>query len=179
MKIIATVIILLLIACQIKAERKDNTNYRNSVGNDILTKDKDTLYVLEKTNDENYLIITAPENSGLELPDSSGKVDLIKSGDFNADKKIDKMVNLGACGTGGCMTGVFLNHHDNYYTLAFKDYLKNPEFETDKKGLWNIISSEEIEPYNPSKRQISVFKLDKKKKYYVLDKTFVHQDKMK
>lgn len=48
MKIIATVIILLLIACQIKAERKDNTNYINSVGNDILTKDKDTLYVLEK-----------------------------------------------------------------------------------------------------------------------------------
>lgn len=178
MKNITTIIILLLIACQIRAERIDNTNYINSVGNDILTKNKDTLYVLENTNDENLLLITVPVNSKLELPDSSGKVELVKSGDFNADKKNDKMVNLGACGTGGCMTGVFLNHHDNHYTLAFGDYLKNPEFEIDRKGLWTIISSEETEPYNPSKRQISVFKLDKKKKYYVLDKTFVHEEKM-
>lgn len=159
MKIPVVLIILTLFSCQNKLETKINPKKTTSVKQGALTKNQDSLFVLAKTDNENFVRITAPENSNFEFPDSSDEIELIKTGDFNADNKQDKMVNLGACGTGGCMIGVFLNQHDNYYTLAFMDYLKNPEYEIDKNGLWIIKSSEEIEPYNPSKLQISIFKI--------------------
>ena len=78
-----------------------------------------------------------------------------------------------AYGTGGCMYGLFLNQFENYYRLAFMDYLKNVEFKKGKNDLWTIESSEEIEPYNPSKLQITIFKFDKKKYQYIIDSTYI------
>ncbi len=57
------------------------------------------------------------------------------------------------------------------------NYLKNPEFKVEGNGLWTMESSEEIEPYNPSKLQISIFKFDQNKYQYRLDTTFVYDDK--
>ena len=75
------------------------------------------------------------------------------------------------------MYGLFLNQYDNFYKLVFMDYLKNAEFEVEKNGLWTIESSEELEPYNPSKIQITTFKFDKSNYEYVRDTSFVHYDK--
>ena len=56
------------------------------------------------------------------------------------------------------------------------DYLKNPEFITEKDGLWTIQSSEELEPYNPSKIQVTTFKFNTKTEQYELDKTYVSEE---
>lgn len=61
------------------------------------------------------------------------------------------MVYLGACGTGGCVYGLFLNQNNHFYQLAFMDYLKNVDFKIEHDGLWSIESSKELKPYNPSK----------------------------
>lgn len=137
----------------------------------------DSLFVLDLKLKENIVRIIKPKKSDFKFPDSLAKIKPIKFGDFNADNKEDILVNLGACGTGGCMCGLFLKQYDNYYKLAFMGYLKNPEFKVEKNGLWTIESSEEIEPYNPSKLQMSIFKLDKSKYQYKLDTTFVYYDK--
>jgi hypothetical protein len=76
---------------------------------------------------------------------------------------------MGACGSGGCMYGLFLNQYDNYYKLAYYDYLKNVAFIVEKNGLWTIQSSEELEPNNPSKMQISNFKFDSSTSQYEPD----------
>lgn len=138
---------------------------------------QDGLFVLIKKNGENFVRIIPPKNSKFELPDSSAKTEAFKYGDFNADGKKDILVYLGACGTGGCMYGLFLNQYKNYYKLAYLDYLKNVEFKIEKNGLWTIKSSEEIEPYNPSKIQMNTYKFDKRTYRYKLDTTYVYVDK--
>lgn len=55
------------------------------------------------------------------------------------------------------------------------DYLKNPEFITEKDSLCTIQSSEELEPYNPSKIQVTTFKFNNKTEQYELDKTYVSE----
>jgi hypothetical protein len=56
------------------------------------------------------------------------------------------------------------------------DYLKNATCKIENNGLWTIESSEEIEPYNPSKLKISVFKFDKNIHQYKLDTSYVYID---
>jgi hypothetical protein len=118
----------------------------------------------------------APNHANFELPDSSEKIEPYKIGDFNSDNKEDILVYLGACGTGGCMYALFLNQFDQFYSLAFMDYLKNATCKIENNGLWTIESSEEIEPYNPSKLKISVFKFDKNIHQYKLDTSYVYID---
>lgn len=137
----------------------------------------DGLFKVDLVVEENFVRIIPPKNSNFYLPDSSVRIYPHCFGDFNADKKQDVLVYLGACGTGGCMYGLFLNQFDNYYKLAFNDYLKNPEFKTEKNGFWTIESSEEITPYNPSKRQVSIFKFDKNRNEYKLKKSFIFKSK--
>lgn len=177
MKSIVGLTLLLLISCQGRQENAAVADKLNSVrSSEVVKIQQDSLFTLDINVDENFVKINAPKELDFELPDSSAKTEPFKTGDFNADNKKDVMVYLGACGTGGCMYGLFLNQYDNYYKLAFMDYLKGAEFKTDKNGLWIIKSFEEIEPYNPSKLQVSNFKFDKGKYYYHLDTTFVHHD---
>lgn len=136
----------------------------------------DRLFKIDIKRNENSVKITPPKNSDFVLPDGSAKIKVYKFGDFNADKKEDILVSLGACGTGGCIYGLFLNQGGNYYKLAFMDYLKNATFKIEKNGLWTIISSEEIEPYNPSKLQITVFKFDKNTYHYKKSSTYISAD---
>ena len=161
MKNIVGLILLFLISCQNKQETKSIVDNLNSELLDKSINNQDSLFILKVKISENFVRIIPPKNSDFELPDSSAKTEPFKFGDFNADGKGDILVYLGACGTGGCMYGLFLNQYDNYYKLAYFDYLKIKEFKIEKNGLWTIESSEELEPYNPSKIQITTFKFDK------------------
>lgn len=135
-----------------------------------------TLYKLDIIDSENFVRITIPEGADFSFPDEAAKKEPYEHEDFNSDGKADVLVYLGACGTGGCMYGLFLNQHDNYYSLAFMDYLKGAEFEKDTDGFLIVKSFEEIEPYNPSKLNVSVYKFDKNDNEYKLDSTYVQED---
>lgn len=167
-----------LLSCQTQqATRKAATNdVKSDIPQQVKSETHDGLFKLDINLHENVVLLTPPENSDFELPDSFAKTEPYKSGDFNADGKKDMLVYLGACGTGGCMYGLFLNQYGDYYKLAFIDYLKNAEFKIDKDGLWTIESSEAIEPYNPSKLQITIFKFDKDKHQYQQDTTYLYID---
>lgn len=169
-------ILLVLISCQAKQEKGITKKSSSSQTNELINNN-DSLFILNEKSSENFVRIIPPKDSDFEFPDSSAKTESYKNGDFNADGKEDILVNLGACGTGGCMYGLFLNQHDNFYKLVFMGYLKNAEFKVEENGLWTIQSSEELEPYHPSKIQITTFKFDKRKYEYKLDTTFVHYDK--
>ncbi len=135
------------------------------------------MFILNEESSENFVRIIPPKNSDFEFPDSSAKAEPYKNGDFNADGKEDILVCVGTCGTGACLCSLFLNQYDNFYKLVFIDYLKNVEFNVDKNGIWTIESSEEFEPYNPFKIQITTFKFDKSKYQYKIDTIFVYCDK--
>lgn len=75
------------------------------------------------------------------------------------------------------MYGLFLNQYDNKYTLAFFNYLKNIEFKIEKNGMWNIESSDVLEPYDPSKIQFTMYTYDKNANRYLLDTTYVYSEK--
>lgn len=177
MKIITGLTLLFLISGVFKQDAKVIKGNLNSSQHYKLVKIQNSLFTLDLKKNKNLVEINAPKELNFSLPDSSAKIDIYKFGDFNADGKKDVMVYLGACGTGGCMYGLFLNQYKNNYKLAFMDYLKNAEFKIDKNGLWIIKSFEEIEAYNPSKLQVSVFKFEKNKYHYQLDTTFVYQEK--
>lgn len=170
-------ILVLLISCQIKQEKKDNKNEVRFEQIEKSKNNKDSLFVLNEKISKNFVRIIPPKNSDFDFPDSLAKTEPYKKGDFNADGKEDILVYLGACGTGGCMYGLFLNQNNKFYKLVFMDYLKNPEFIVEENGLWTIKSSEELEPYNSSKIQITTFEFDNSKYEYKLDTTFVHYDK--
>lgn len=134
------------------------------------------MFILNEIISENFVQIIPPKNSDFEFPDSSAKTEPYKWGDFNSDGKEDILVYLGACGTRGYIYGLFLNQYGKYYKLVFMDYLKNVEFKVDEDRLWTIISSEEFEPYNPSKIQKTIFKFNKSEYQYKMDTTFVYYD---
>ncbi|AIZ43043.1 hypothetical protein [Cellulophaga baltica] len=133
----------------------------------------DSLFRLDIIDNENFVRITIPEGIDFELPDSFAKTEPEKYADFNGDNKPDLMVYLGACGTGGCMYGIFLNQYDNYYKLVFMDYLKGTTFEKDENGFLSFQSYEEVTPMNPSKLYVTTFKFDPKAYAYKMDRTFI------
>ncbi|MGE9312752.1 hypothetical protein ACLOAU_13970 [Niabella sp. CJ426] len=175
MKCIRVAVLVLLISCINNRENK-KTERDTKLTQKEKRNNKANLFRLDLKLHEDFVSIKAPEKSNFELPDSSAKTAPFKLGDFNADNKEDILVYLGACGTGGCMYGLFLKQYGNYYQLAFFDYLKNAEFKIEKNGLWTIQSSVETEPYNPSKLQVSLFKWDKKNSHYELDSTYLYID---
>jgi hypothetical protein len=128
--------------------------------------------MLEFESTENIVTIIPSIHSDFELPDNTAKIEAFKKGDFNADAKEDVLVYLGPCGTGGFMYALFLHQYDNYYKLAYFDYLKNVEFKIEDNGLWTMESSEELEPYNHAKVQKSIFKFDNSSYKYQLDTSF-------
>lgn len=177
MKSTLGLIFLLLFSCHTKPENKivseNSITDNKSVSEDNPTK----LFLLHIKTEENLVRIEPPKGSDFSLPDSSVKNQLFKWEDFNADNKEDIMVYMGACGTGGCVYAVFLNEYDDYYSLAFMDYLKGVEFKKEKNGLTSIKSYEEMEAYNPSKLYVRTYTLDNVNRQYELDTTFVYIDK--
>lgn len=133
----------------------------------------ENLFVLDHIPSENFVRITVPAGADFIFPDSAAKKEPYKIADFNADGKKDIMVYLGACGTGGCMYGLFLNQYGNYYTLGFLEYLKGAEFETGENGYITIKSFEEVEAYNPDKLHVSVYKFNVTTSSYELDKGYI------
>lgn len=177
MKTIPLLALLLLIFTKVLQ------NDEKSTGNLFLQEDvkakeePDSLFTLDLEEEENSVRIQSPKGSDFTLPEGGDTAVISKKGDFNADGKPDIMVYLGACGTGGCMYALFLKQYARKYHLAFNDYLKNPVFKVEKEGLWTIKSYEEIEPYHPSKLNVSVYTYNRKKKTFELHSSFVQQNK--
>lgn len=132
------------------------------------SQSKESLFKINLIKGKTTVSITPPKNSDFTFPEDASKADLIEEMDFNADGKKDVLINFGACGTGGCMLGLFLNKNSKFYSLAFFDYLKNPEFIKSKSGRVIIKSSQEVEAYNPSKLEVSTYKYDSKTSIYKL-----------
>ena len=130
-------------------------------------------FIINMQPNSNMVEVIPPKNLDFELPDSSAIIERVKLGDFNADRKEDVLVFLGACGTAGCMYALFLRQNKQFFKLVFLDYLKNPEFKIEKDGLWTIESYEELEPYNPSRIQKTMFKFDQDSYHYQVDSSFV------
>lgn len=169
----------LIYACQAAPDTKLINNKSSEEKKEQVTERDDSLFRLDKerfNNDNNYVVITAPKGSDFSLPDSAALLRIVKSGDFNADHKKDLLISMGACGTGGCMHGLFLNQYGNYYKLVYMDYLKNPTFKPGKKGYWEIRSYEEVKPYQPEESYVSVFTFNPKEYRYQHDSTFIYRD---
>ncbi|MEN9303714.1 MAG: BlaB/IND/MUS family subclass metallo-beta-lactamase [Bacteroidota bacterium] len=109
----------------------------------------DSLFKLKLKRNENFVSIIAPQKSVFVNPDSISKSEPYKSADFNKDGKVDELIYLGACNEKGCVYALFLNQYDDYYHLAFMDYLKYPNFETNNNGYIDLISKNEA--WNPKK----------------------------
>ncbi len=177
MKSIFGLTFLILISCQFKQEKKAVVNNVSIEQNVLSEINGDSLFELDFIHEENFVRIKAPKQLNFSLPDSSAKIEPYKFEDLNTDGKDDVVIYLGACGTGGCMYGVFLNQYKNFYKLTFMDYLKGIEFEKEKNGFLSIKSYEEVEPYNPSKLYVTKFKFDEKKYQYKIDTTYMYIDK--
>lgn len=170
MKNVIGFILIVLVSCQTKQKQTKESSFSQT---EKSINNTDSLFILNEKISENFVRIIPPKNSDFELPDSPANTKPYKIGDFNADGKEDILVYLGACGTGGCMYGLFLNQYDKFYKLVFADYLNNIEFKVEENGMWAIESSEEFEPYNPSRIRITTFKFDKSKYEYKIDTTFL------
>ena len=168
MKNVLGIVLLLLISCQVE---KESNLIRVQL--DGSTCNEDSLFRLEVNHSENFVRIIPPQHSNFEHPDGFSNAEPHEEVDFNADGKEDILVYLGACGTGGCVYGLFLKQCENYYELAFFDYLKNAQFTREKDGFLTITSSEELEAYNPSKLEVREYKYDKYSHQYTLDTTYV------
>lgn len=171
MKVAIISVFLILFYSQM---RQNNSVFQNSSFVEQNTQDQqlDSLFKLN-INDEENVRITLPKKIDFELPDSTININVAEIADFNADNKKDVMLYLGACGTGGCMYGIFLKQYDDYYKMAFFEYLKGAEFNKEKNGTLSITSMEVIRPYDPSEVYVTKFKFDSKKYEYVLDTTYI------
>lgn len=158
--------------------KKETTSIGLYSNVNILTKqfvNSDSLFKVNLSNKESLVEIIPLQNSSFSLPDSTVTLVVFEKLDFNADGKKDLLINLGACGTGGCMFGLFLKHTRNKYTLAYLNYLKNIEFIIEKNGCRKIKSSETIEPYSPSKSNVTIYKLDLRTNQYIADTSYIYQ----
>ena len=176
MKYVFGLTLFILFSCQIQEKNieVDNLSSKQTLQPEISL---DELYELNIDLKENFVGIKKLNGSDYPLPDNSVKTEPYKFGDFNADNKEDVLVYLGACGTGGCMYGLFVKEHKNYYRLAYMDYLKSPEFITESNGYLSINSYEEAEAYDPSKLHVSKFTFDVNSYQYELDTTYIFIDK--
>jgi len=177
MKNVCVLLFLIVTSCQLHQKEKYTSKEIITQSNIKSKNELDDLFKLNIIHEENFVRITNPKNTDFTLPDSAAKTEPHKIEDFNADNKNDVMVYLGACGTGGCMYGVFLNQYENYYKLVFMDYLKNTQFEKEKNGHISINSYEEFEPYNPSKLSVTKFKFNETKYQYTKDTTYIMVNK--
>lgn len=164
-------IFIFIFSCNPSKKENHNKVEGKSVIENII---QDSLFKLHIVESENFVRIDPQGSTDFSLPDSSAKTEPYKIDDFNADGKSDVMIYMGACGAGGvCMYSLFLKQDDAYYRLAFMEYLKGAKVEKDKEGFLVIKSFEEVEAYDPSKLQVSVYTFNQDKYLYELDSTFV------
>ena len=117
-----------------------------------------------------------PKTSDFTVPDADINPTPEDYVDFNGDGKQDAFINFGACGTGGCMYGVFIFEYENLYSLAYYDYLNDVEFEEEDNGFMSIISYEDFDPYNPFQYKVTIYKLDEKSYQYEIGSTFIYNE---
>lgn len=185
MKRLLGIILLVVFSCQSNNETRTEHTHLKSNLNQKQTICQDSLFLVRLNLDDHFVQIFPPKISKnvvpAEYPNQDQewvRIDEFEADrDFNGDQKTDVIVCFGGCGSGGCMYGVFIKQFGSYYRLAFFDYLKNKEYEIEKNGCLKIVSSEELNPYDPSQLQISSFWYDKRKHAYQLDTSYVFTDK--
>jgi hypothetical protein len=178
------ILLLFLFSCQSNNETKTVHKSITSKHDSKKPISQDSLFKLQLNFDENFVQIFPPKISKNVVPAEYPNQDqewiriyeFEANRDFNGDQKNDVIVCFGGCGSGGCLYGVFIKQYGSYYRLAFFDYLKNKEYEIEKNGCLKIVSSEELNPYDPSQLQISSFQYDKRKHAYQLDTSYVFSD---
>lgn len=134
-------------------------------------------FKIEHIDDGKAIEIFPLNHTEFELPDSSWEISVFQIMDFNADQKSDLMLNMGACGTGGCIYNIFLQAEENTYCLALSSYLKNTEFIEVEDASINILSSETVRPYDPSEIQYYLYRFIPSEQEYNLDTTYRILDK--
>ncbi|MFO7868141.1 MAG: hypothetical protein R6U95_02450 [Bacteroidales bacterium] len=134
--------------------------------------DDSVLFVLDLNVEDKSVKITPLTESDFWFLDST-VTRIVEIKDFNADNKEDALIYLGACGSGGCMYGVFFKQHKNFYKLVFMDYLKTPVFNKEDNGYISLTSYEEVEPYNPSEIYVTKYVFDEKIFQYTKDTTYI------
>ena len=177
------ILLLFLFSCQSNNETKTDHKSITSKHDSKKAISQDSLFKLQ-LNLDYFVQIFPPKISKnvvpAEYPNQDQewiRIDEFEADrDFNGDQKNDVIVCFGGCGSGGCLYGVFIKEYGSYYRLAFFDYLKNKEYEIEKNGCLKIVSSEELNAYDPSQLQISNFKYDKRKHAYQLDTSYVFSD---
>lgn len=182
MKRLLGILLLFMFSCQSNNETKTDHTHLKSKDEQKKPIYQDSLFQLQLNFDHDFVQIFPPKISKNVVPSEYPNQEWVHSSefeadrDFNGDQKTDVIVCFGGCGSGGCMYGVFIKQFGSYYRLAFFDYLKNKEYEIEKNGCLKIVSSEELNPYDPSQLQISSFRYDKRQHAYQLDTSYVFTD---
>ena len=177
-----SILLLILFSCRSNNETKTDHTHLKSKDEHKKPIYQDSLFLLELNLTNGFVQIFPPKISKNVVPSEYPNQEWFRSTefeadrDFNGDQKTDVIVSFGGCGSGGCQYGVFIKQFGSYYRLAFFDYLKNKEYEIEKNGCIKIVSSEELNPYDPSQLQISSFSYEKRKHAYQLDTSYVFID---
>lgn len=173
------ILLSILWACQPATnEEQIPTNHLAKVSDSLRDDIENTspFFQLEFKTDTSFVVIHPPASSDFSLSDDNTAFNVVKQADFNADSLSDVLINMGECGTGGCIHALFLKQDKNNYSLAFHEYLKGPQFEMDEKGYLKLFSYEEIEAYDPTNLNVTVFKYDPTLSQYVLDTSYIESD---
>lgn len=148
-----------------------NTSELNPSNSDV-----DCNFILENSLEVGIKIIREIDTSDILSSNYGSVVEEFNIDDYNSDGKKDQILNMGECGTGGCMYAIFLNQKDNCYTLAYYGYINDVEFSLEKDGSYSITSYEEAEAYNPSKIYVTKYKLNPIILEYQKDTSYLHLD---
>ena len=123
-----------------------------------------------------FVNIKEPKGRKVIFPEGGKQRSVVFRKDVTNDQKADLLIELGACGTGGCLYGLFVKVAEHRFKLAFFDYLKNPAFVKNKKGELVLQSSEETEAGNPYRVHFTEYRFEKKTATFKLDTTYIFEE---
>lgn len=120
--------------------------------------------------------IKEPKGRKVIFPEGGKQRSVVIRKDVTNDQKADLLIDLGACGTGGCLYGLFVKVAEHRFKLAFFDYLKNPAFVKNIEGDLVLQSSEETEAGNPYRVHYTEYRFEKKSATFKLDTTYIFEE---
>ena len=160
---------LLLLGCS-NAHQRRQTSSKKTESNELIYEIyADDLWAT-------VVNIKEPKGRKVIFPEGGKQRSVVIRKDVTNDHKADLLIDLGACGTGGCMYGLFVKVAEHRFKLAFFDYLKNPAFIKNKKGELVLQSSEETEAGNPYRVHFTEYRFEKKTATFKLDTTYIFEE---
>jgi hypothetical protein len=141
------------------------------------TKNRELIYEIHADDLwAKFVNIKEPKGRKVVFPEGGKQRSVVLRKDVTNDQKADLLIKLGACGTGGCMYGLFVKVAEHRFKLAFFDYLKNPALVKNKKGELVLQSSEETEPGNPYRVHFTEYCFEKNTATFKLDTTYIFEE---